>query len=69
MISTWGKQTSSRMKQIHRTTVPLDKPPPLMPRAHLPVIDGLIDEMQAQEIIEPSQSEWASNIVLVQQKR
>jgi len=38
------------------------------PRAHLPVIDGLIDEMQAQGIIEPSQSKWASNIVVVQKK-
>ena len=38
------------------------------PRARLPVIDNLIDEMQSQGIIEPCQSEWASNIVLVTKK-
>ena len=38
------------------------------PRARLPVIDRLIDDMQSQGIIEPCQSEWASNIVLVTKK-
>ena len=38
------------------------------PRAKLPVIDNLINEMQSQGIIEPCQSEWASNIVLVTKK-
>jgi len=35
------------------------------PRAGLPVIDNLPNDMQNQRIIEPCQSEWASNIVLV----
>ena len=38
------------------------------PRAHLPAIDNLIDEMQSQGVIEPCHSEWASNIVLVKKK-
>ena len=38
------------------------------PRARLPVIDNLLHEMQSQGIIEPCQSEWASNIVLVTKK-
>jgi len=38
------------------------------PRARLPVIDGLLTDMQTQGIIEPCQSEWASNIVLVTKK-
>jgi len=38
------------------------------PRAHLPVIDQLLDDMQHQGVIEPCQSEWASNIVLVRKK-
>ena len=43
---------------------------PLRPqaRAHLPVIDQLISDMQQQGIIEPCQSEWASNLVLVKKK-
>jgi len=32
------------------------------------VIDRLVDDMQSQGIIEPCQSEWASNIVLVTKK-
>lgn len=38
------------------------------PRTHLPVIDKLLQEMQEQKVIEPCQSEWASNIVLVKKK-
>ena len=43
---------------------------PLRPqaRAHLPVIDNLLQEMQKQGVIEPCTSEWASNIVLVKKK-
>ena len=43
---------------------------PLRPQAsaRLPVIDNLLDEMQSQGVIEPCQSEWASNIVLVTKK-
>jgi len=38
------------------------------PRAHLPVIDQLLNDMQQQGVIEPCTSEWASNIVLVKKK-
>lgn len=38
------------------------------PRARLPVIDNLLEDMQSQGVIEPCQSEWASNIVLVTKK-
>jgi len=37
-------------------------------RAHLPIIDQLITDMQQQGIIEPCQSEWASNLVLAKKK-
>jgi len=38
------------------------------PRARLPIIDNLLEDMQSQGIIEPCQSEWSSNIVLVTKK-
>jgi hypothetical protein len=38
------------------------------PRAHLPIIDKLLQDTQAQGVIEPCTSEWASNIVLVKKK-
>jgi len=44
---------------------PFKQPLHPQPRARLPVIDNLINEMQSQRIIEPCQSEWASNIVFV----
>ena len=34
----------------------------------LPVIDQLVDEMQGQGIIEPCQSDWGSNLILVKKK-
>ena len=37
-------------------------------RAHLPELEKLLTEMQKQGVIEPCQSEWASNIVLVKKK-
>ena len=47
---------------------PFKQPLRPQPRARLPVIDNLVDEMQSQGVIEPCQSEWASNIVLVTKK-
>jgi len=47
---------------------PFRQPLRPQPRARLPVIDSLLMDMQAQGIIEPCQSEWASNIVLVTKK-
>jgi len=38
------------------------------PRAHLPVIDQLLNDMQQQGVIEPCNSERASNVVLVKKK-
>ncbi len=38
------------------------------PRAHLPIIDKMIDGMLEQGVIEPSRSEWASNITLARKK-
>ena len=47
---------------------PFKQPLRPQPRAHLPAIDHLLGEMQSQGIIEPCQSEWALNIVLVKKK-
>jgi len=47
---------------------PFRQPLRPQPRAYLPVIDNLVNEMQQQGVIEPSQSDWASNIVLVKKK-
>jgi transposase InsO family protein len=38
------------------------------PMAHLPLIDAQIEEMQKQRIIEPSQSPWGANVVIVTKK-
>ena len=35
------------------------------PNAYLDVIDGQVDEMMAQELVEPARFEWASNVVMV----
>jgi len=51
--------------EISTTAPPFKQPLRPQPRARLPVIDNLLNDMQAQGIIEPCQSEWASNIVLV----
>ena len=47
---------------------PFKQPLRPQPRAHLPAIDHLLEEMQMQGIIQPCQSDWASNIVLVKKK-
>ena len=47
---------------------PFRQPLRPQPRARLPVIDGLLTDMKDQGIIEPCQSEWASNIVLVKKR-
>jgi len=47
---------------------PFRQPLRPQPRAQLPIIDKLLDEMQQQGVIEPCQSNWASNIVLVKKK-
>jgi hypothetical protein len=56
----------------HRIDTGLNKPfrQSLRPqaRAHLPIVDKLLQDMQAQGVIEPCTSEWASNIVLVKKK-
>jgi len=47
---------------------PFRQPLRPQPRAQLPVIDQLLDEMQRQGVIEPCNSEWSSNIVLVRKR-
>ena len=47
---------------------PFRQPLRPQPRAYLPIIDNLVDDMQRQGVIEPCQSDWASNIVLVKKK-
>ena len=37
-------------------------------RAHLPIIDKMIDDMLDRGVIEPSRSKWASNITLAKKK-
>jgi len=57
------------LHEINTTTNPPCKQPLRpQPRARLPVIDNLLADMQAQGVIEPCQSQWASNIVLVTKK-
>lgn len=47
---------------------PFRQPLRPQPRAQLPVIDELLEDMQQQGVIEPCQSDWASNVVLVKKK-
>ena len=47
---------------------PFRQPLRPQPRAQLPVIDRLLDEMQSQGVVEPCNSDWASNVVLVKKK-
>lgn len=47
---------------------PFRQPLRPQPWAYKPAIDQLIDDMQAQGVIEPCQSDWASNIVIVKKK-
>jgi hypothetical protein len=56
----------------HQTDTSNNRPfrQPLRPqaRAHLREIDKMLQEMHIQGFIEPCQSEWATNIVLVKKK-
>ena len=38
------------------------------PIAHLPIIDEAVEEMLSHDLIEPTSSPWASNVVLVRKK-
>lgn len=50
------------------TARPIKQPPRRVPRSRLSEVQGLITDMEARDIIEPSTSPWASPVVLVRKK-
>ena len=47
---------------------PIKEPLRRHPMAHWPIIDQHVDEMLANDVIEPAISPWSSNVVLVKKK-